>query len=214
MVALYILYSLLWATLPQMTRDQAVKAATDLLVQELGLSPDSIQVRRATAVEWPDESLGCPKEGEVYRMESTPGYRVSLQAEGRMFFVHLGPDRGVVCESPLRSREGENARETRRIEAAAEEAIALPDAPALRELVTWARKDLAGRLDVEPETIDLLEISDVQWPDGSLGCPEPGKAYPQVVLEGQLIRLRSGKRVYRYHRGQGGAPFLCESPAR
>ena len=53
----------------------------------------------------------------------------------------------------------------------------------------------------------------MEWPDASLGCPRPGKVYPQVVKEGFLIRLRLEKRVYRYHGGQGGAPFLCESPA-
>jgi hypothetical protein len=77
-----------------------------------------------------------------------------------------------------------------------------------------ARKDLAERLTVDPETIDLLEVSEVVWPDASLGCPQPGKVYPQVTKEGHLIRLRAGKHIYSYHSGQGGASFFCESPAR
>jgi hypothetical protein len=95
-----------------------------------------------------------------------------------------------------------------------ESPIELPGARKLRELVIRARKDLAERLAISAESIDLLEIREVVWPDASLGCPTPGKAYPQVTKEGFLIRLRAQKRVYRYHSGQGGAPFLCESPAR
>jgi hypothetical protein len=79
--------------------------------------------------------------------------------------------------------------------------------------VIQARADLAERKSVSPEAIELLEIKDVVWRDASLGCPRPGKVYPQVMKEGFLIRLRLEKRVYRYHGGQGGAPFLCESPA-
>jgi hypothetical protein len=38
-------------------------------------------------------------------------------------------------------------------------------------------------------------------------------AYTQVQVEGLLIRLRVGKRVYEYHSGGGRPPFLCEQPS-
>ncbi len=198
--------------LPQMTQQDAVKLAAEVLARDLGLSADSIEVRRASPVDWPDSSLGCPKAGEVYLQVVTPGYLVSLQADGRIHAVHVGPGSAVVCANALREKNGATAAEILRPET--EAAIALPEAPKLRELVVQARKDVAERRAVEPETIDLIEFSEVVWPDASLGCPQPGKAYPQATKEGHLIRLRSGKRIYRYHSGPGGAPFLCENPAR
>lgn len=208
------IWILLGTMVPEMTKEEAVRLATAALAHDLGVSPDRIEVRRASPVDWPDAGLGCPEEGEVHPKERTPGYKVSLQADGRIFSVHVGDGRAIVCENGLRAVEGTEVSQTGEVERESESAIALPEAPKLRELVIQAREDLARRLTAAPETIVLIEISEVVWPDASLGCPQPGKSYPQVTREGHLIRLRSGKRVYRYHSGQGGAPFLCESPAR
>ncbi len=203
MVALSLVLTLL-----QMTKDQAEKLAIEALAHRLGVGVDLVELRRTTAVDWPDSSLGCPKEGESYLQAITAGYLVMLQADGQAYPVHVGDGRAVVCGT-LRAVEGAVAKESFE----PEDPIELPEPQKLRELVIQARKDLSERLTVSPESIDLLEIKEVVWPDASLGCPKPGKAYPQVTREGHLIRLRFEKRVYRYHSGQGGAPFLCESPS-
>ncbi len=85
--------------------------------------------------------------------------------------------------------------------------------PALQALVDQALNDLAERLDVGVEKIDVIDLKSVVWPDGALGCPQPGMAYIQVLQEGLLIRLRVGKRIYSYHSGGKRAPFLCENPS-
>jgi hypothetical protein len=84
--------------------------------------------------------------------------------------------------------------------------------PGLQGLVDRAVADLAERLTTDVDQIDVVEVRAMVWPDGSLGCPEPGVAYIQVQREGLLIRLRAGQRVYRYHSGAGRPPFLCEHP--
>jgi hypothetical protein len=193
----------------QMTKQEAETLATDALTRELGASVERIQVRRATPVDWPDASLGCPKPGEMYAQALTPGYLVLVQADEQVYSVHVGNGRAVVCGTGLRPVEGAEVKESFEPEAP----IALPEAPKLRELVLQARDDLAKRKTASPDAIELLEIQEVVWPDASLGCPEPGKGYAQVTKEGLLIRLRLQKRVYRYHSGQSGAPFLCENPA-
>ena len=204
MVALLIVLSML-----QMTKDEAEELAIEALAHRLGVGVDLVERRRTTAVDWPDASLGCPQEGESYAQVVTPGYLVTLQADGQVYSVHAGGGRAVVCATGLRPVGGADVRESFE----SEPAIGLPEAKVLRDRVLQARADLAERKSVSPETIDLLEIKEVVWPDASLGCPRPGKVYPQVIKEGFLIRLRLEKRVYRYHAGQGGAPFLCESPA-
>jgi hypothetical protein len=84
--------------------------------------------------------------------------------------------------------------------------------PGLQGLVDQALTDLAKRLVIDAGQIEVVEVKAVVWPDGSLGCPEPGVAYTQVQREGLFIRLSVGKRVYQYHSGGGRPPFLCEHP--
>jgi hypothetical protein len=80
--------------------------------------------------------------------------------------------------------------------------------------VEKAKEDLAQRLSIAISEINLLEARQVTWPDGSLGCPQPGMVYTQVPVEGLLIRLGVGKAMYFYHSGRSGDPFLCESTSQ
>ncbi len=78
--------------------------------------------------------------------------------------------------------------------------------------VSAAITDLAGRLGVAPAEIEVVSVEAVVWPDGSLGCPQPGMLYPQVLQEGMRIRLSAAGVLYQYHSGERRAPFLCENP--
>jgi len=66
-------------------------------------------------------------------------------------------------------------------------------------VVALAIDDLTNRLDVAREAIKVVEVKRVDWPDRSLGHPEPGKVYAQVITPGFLIKLRVGKRLCEYH---------------
>jgi len=87
---------------------------------------------------------------------------------------------------------------------------ALPLDPARAALVEQARADLARRESVAPDAVTLIDIRGILWPDRGLGCPRPGVQYPQVPVDGFLIRLGLGGRVFNYHQGRGRPPFLCE----
>lgn len=83
----------------------------------------------------------------------------------------------------------------------------------LESRVAAARDDLGERLGVPAGEIELLEARHVTWPDSSVGCPQPGMAYLQVLTPGVLVRLGFEGREYRYHGGRRGAPALCLNPA-
>jgi hypothetical protein len=87
-----------------------------------------------------------------------------------------------------------------------------PSLPSLQSLVEKAKDDLAGRLSVPVSKIDLLEARNVVWSDSSLGCPQPGMLYMQVLTPGYLIRLRAEGRDYEYHAGRSRKVFLCPNP--
>lgn len=80
--------------------------------------------------------------------------------------------------------------------------------------VRIAIEDLAARLGVAEGDIEMIEVRSVSWPDGSLGCPEEGKLYAQVVIEGTQILLGVDERIFDYHAGDDGDPFLCISDER
>jgi len=83
--------------------------------------------------------------------------------------------------------------------------------PGQLPIVAPARVDLAERLGVEPEEIEVVTAERVTWPDGSLGCPEPGMSYTQALVEGSRVVLGHDDRVYVYHAGNDDQPFLCPS---
>ena len=79
------------------------------------------------------------------------------------------------------------------------------------DLVEPALLDLARRLKVSEDPIEVLEVEKVTWPDGSLGCPQPDQMYTQALVEGHRIVLGHGERAFLYHSGGDALPFLCES---
>lgn len=81
------------------------------------------------------------------------------------------------------------------------------ETPAVEEAIAY----LAAELGIAPEQIQLVSIEEVVWPDSSLGCPQPGMAYAQVLIPGFRVRLASGGREYDLHMGQrGGQIVRCE----
>jgi hypothetical protein len=65
---------------------------------------------------------------------------------------------------------------------------------------------------VEPGQVTVVSSSEVTWPDGSLGCPEPGMNYTQALVQGSRIVLEAGGKQYHYHSGGTRPPFLCTNP--
>ena len=82
--------------------------------------------------------------------------------------------------------------------------------PALQPLIDQAVADLASRLKIDASKIETISAQSISWPDGSLGCPRPGMAYTQVMVDGTLIQLSVNGTTYSYHSGGSRAPFLCQ----
>jgi hypothetical protein len=80
------------------------------------------------------------------------------------------------------------------------------------DLVFKAKLDLAERLSISIEAIDLIRFEEVIWRNGSLGCPKPGMMYTQALVNGSLIVLRVQGTEFEYHSGGLGDPFYCPDP--
>jgi len=194
-----------------MTKDQALVLAK----QTLPASAEGvIEVVSVTQTDWPDASLGCLENGQSHPPDPTPGFRVLLKASGRIYRVHVGAGRALVCGAGLAVAAGGLKADEADGGPGEHEGGVSPDPqdPAGQKLVTRAKEDLARQLSIPLSAISLLKFKEVVWPDSSLGCPRPGLIYTQVLQPGFLIRLSARGRAYEFHAGAKGAPFLCSEP--
>ena len=67
--------------------DVVVKAR-EFLANELGITPDQIEVVSVEATEWPDSCLGVVIPDTMCAEVITPGYKIILQAQGRDRELH------------------------------------------------------------------------------------------------------------------------------
>ena len=85
--------------------------------------------------------------------------------------------------------------------------------PNLVPTAVAARVDLASRLDVSENDIEITSLAVGTWNDGSLGCPQEGMTYTQALVEGIRVTLVHDGSEYSYHLGGSGEVFLCVEPA-
>jgi hypothetical protein len=69
--------------------------------------------------------------------------------------------------------------------------------------------DAARRFKVAESAVVLVRAEHVTWPDASLGCPEPGMAYAQMLVAGYRIVAKTSAGEFAYHADEGGRIALC-----
>ncbi|HET7009753.1 MAG TPA: hypothetical protein VFI11_03170 [Anaerolineales bacterium] len=87
-------------------------------------------------------------------------------------------------------------------------ATAMPLATA-SALEVKAQAIVAEWLDVPLEMVRVTSNEPVEWPDTSLGCPQAGVAYAQVIMPGYRIRLEAAGETYVVHTDAGGLTVIC-----
>ena len=71
--------------------------------------------------------------------------------------------------------------------------------PASAAAALAAQADLARTLAATIPDIRVEQIVAVDWPDKSLGCPQEGMVYAQVVTPGFRVTLSFQSKDYEYH---------------
>lgn len=79
----------------------------------------------------------------------------------------------------------------------------------LQSTVDMAIADAARRTGLERPTLKVISSEVVTWPDGSLGCPQPGMNYTMALVPGYRIRIRARAEVLDYHASRRGHLVLC-----
>ena len=67
-----------------------------------------------------------------------------------------------------------------------------------------ARAALADQLKVDPDTIQLVSVEHVDWPNGCLGVQTPGLMCTMVITPGYKVVLEAGGKQYEFHTNESG----------
>ncbi|MGQ3094170.1 MAG: hypothetical protein ACT6RP_12025 [Roseateles sp.] len=92
-------------------------------------------------------------------------------------------------------------------------------APGSGGVITLAEVEAAVRVDagrflklVDPAALDI-RVEELNWADGSLGCPRPGLSYTQALVPGWRLVVRHPQReAVVYHASRLGRWMLCPRP--
>lgn len=68
---------------------------------------------------------------------------------------------------------------------------------------------VSTELGLSPDAITVESVEEVNWPDASLGCPQPGMFYAQVVTPGYRVIVVAGGQRYAVHLNAGGRGRIC-----
>jgi hypothetical protein len=176
--------------------DSPIPEATNLIEQakqdlksRLQIEAGRINLESVKTVQWRDSSLGCPQPGRSYLTVITPGYLIVLEVDGQHYEYHASESHVVHCDDPPPPPDGAKQPESSLTEA--------------------AKSDLAQRLNINSDQIEVRAIESRQWPDASLGCPQPGMMYAQVITPGFQIILSAAGQEYDYRTDLQRA-VLCE----
>jgi hypothetical protein len=79
-----------------------------------------------------------------------------------------------------------------------------------KPLVRTAMVDLEARLEIGLDDISVAEVTETEFSDASLGVPEPGQSYAQVITPGYIIMLQVQDEVYKYHAAEDRVVYAQE----
>jgi len=172
-----------------------VELAVNDLARRLGVDAKDIVVMDIKEMEMPAADLGCPgvPQGEEAPAGMVMGQEIVLAAGGKEYVYRAHGWRVLPCRPQ-----------------AAFSDLPMPPFPgSVGAPIEQARQDLAKRLGVSVDDIEVQAVEAVEWPDASLGCPQPGMMYAQVITPGYRILLRAGGETYEYHSDRKRA-ILCQ----
>jgi hypothetical protein len=185
---------------PQLGSDAETQKFSELRVQvaeQLGLSDKALTLVSTEQATWSDMSLGCPQPNMAYAQVVTPGWRVVfVDDEGQEYDVHTTENREhfVICEASVESRSAPSQQDNPAVEAAI--------------------KTLVEQEGVAVESVTVIDVTAVEWPNSCLGCEKAGQYCLMVVTPGYRITLKSGTETYALHTDQTGRQvIICTQPS-
>jgi len=68
----------------------------------------------------------------------------------------------------------------------------------LNQTIDRARRDLAQRLGLSEQEIDMVSVDQTDFPDAALGAPIEDEMSAQVITPGWRVHLQANGKTYEY----------------
>jgi hypothetical protein len=92
--------------------------------------------------------------------------------------------------------------------------VVVPSASIPREVRRAVVADAAKRFKVAASAVVLTQVEKITWSDASLGCPEPGRMYGQMLVEGFRVTAKTDGGSLIYNADAGGNVVSCGAVPR
>jgi hypothetical protein len=173
--------------LPRPVEVDVESAVRQAAASQLDLELDAIEIIEMEEVEWPNACLGLPEPGEMCAEVITPGYRVVVEAEGEQYVYRTNLDGSVIrVENGLAMEESE-------------------------QVAGVVRQMLMQQLQADFDEIEIVEIEEMEWPDGCLGLPATNEMCILMITPGYRIVLEVDGDEYVYRTDQQGLVIRLEA---
>lgn len=127
-------------------------------------------------------------------------YAITLQNEEQVrsatFYEGTLPEEADRVLTPVREWFGEAMEQASR-----------PTPGAYPPAVLAAVQALSEQLDIPSEEITVAAWEPMDWSDTSLGCPQPGMMYAQIIVPGYLVFLEARGKIFQVHTDRVGQWF-------
>lgn len=160
---------------------EVAQKAIDFLTRQSGVTPDQVKLISIEQVQWPDACLGAAQPDEMCAEMITQGYRVTVDVDGKQYFLHtdLSGDQVRVVETLSGSLPGGQDP--------------IVEEP---ETVVAAMQALAVHLGVDINQVKVVKFESVEWPDGCLGLAGPDEMCTMAIVPGLRVTLAVGEQEY------------------
>ncbi len=79
-----------------------------------------------------------------------------------------------------------------------------PAGQGTERVIQLVRQDMAQKMSVAIDEIREVSVEAVDWPDTSLGCPQPGMMYAQMITPGFRVKMAVKGQTVEYHTDASG----------
>jgi hypothetical protein len=82
------------------------------------------------------------------------------------------------------------------------------------DLIEKMRADLAQRAGIAATAAKVVRAESIDWPNGAMGCPQPGRMYTQMIVPGYVVEFEHEGKTYSYHASKTGYFGICDQSKR
>jgi hypothetical protein len=187
-----------------------VSAAQQQLAKQLKVRAADLPLQSANMKQWPDGSLGCPEPGKAYPQIIMSGFLLIFTdpAQSVQHEIHTGTsaEQMILCENqkPIDLSIRQVVAPT-----AVPAAAPAPDETGKR-MGELSQAALARDQGLNTADVTVVAVEEATWNDSSLGCPQPGQNYLQVITPGYKITLEAQGKRYEYHADRNRRVVRCD----